>query len=273
MSNKTYQASLRFLICIFFLITSASAFADVSVWQGPYIGTFLGGSFGNNHITTDTGVVMSTSYLTTATDINAVNSAGTSRNNPNSLMGGFEAGHDWTWKQIAYGMIVDYNKFSLSSSDHINSVSYPSSSDRYSVYTSMSTNWLFTFRARLGYQAMVHWPSLFYITGGPALTQLEVNNHFSDNASLSGLGGNSTSQDKIGWTAGTGIEFAAFRHTSIYLEYLYTKIPSVKTTSSIANTEGGFGIPVGSLISPFSTTGEFHANLIKIGLNYRFDEK
>jgi opacity protein-like surface antigen len=56
------------------------------------------------------------------------------------------------------------------------------------------------------------------------------------------------------------------------LEYLYVSVPSVRTTDSIANTQGGFGIPEQSMISSISSTTNFHANVFKIGLNYRFDE-
>ena len=99
-----------------------------------------------------------------------------------------------------------------------------------------------------------------------------MNNNFSDSTASAGAGGTDTSQNQIGWTLGAGIDLASFSHTTLDLEYLYVNVPSVKTTSSIYNSAGGFGIPAQSMNSPFSTTGKFHANLFKIALNYRFDE-
>ncbi len=184
---------------------------------------------------------------------------------------GFQMGHDWIWKQMTYGIALDYGSLPLSSSRVVNNT-YPNNSDQYSIDTSMHTNWLFTLRGKLGYQRMLKYPSLLYLTGGMAMTKLKVSNNFSDNSSLLGTGESESTQNQIGWTVGAGIEVAAFKNTSVNLEYLYIDIPSIKTTSSIFNTQGGFGIPEQSLISPFSTTTNFCANLLKIGLNYRFDE-
>lgn len=257
-------------LALSFLIPT-TAFANTYNWQGPYAGVYLGGGFGNNHVSTDTGSVADTSYFTTATDINAVNSAGSWTKNPSTMIGGIQVGHDWVWKQMVYGVALDYSSLSLSSSTTTNAT-YPDSTDQYSIYTSMRTNWLFTLRGRVGYQNTFCLPSLFYLTGGMAMTQLKVSNSFSDSSAFAGTGGSSTAQNQIGWTAGAGVEVAALNHISVDFEYLYVKVPSVKTSGYIGNTQGGFGLPVQSLISPLSTTANFHANIFKIGLNYRFDE-
>jgi outer membrane immunogenic protein len=115
-------------------------------------------------------------------------------------------------------------------------------------------------------------PSFAYLTGGMAMTQLKVSNSFNDNSALAGAGSSHTSQNQIGWTAGAGIEVAVRDHVSVDFEYLYVRVPSVKTMGSISNAEAGFGIPPLSMNSPFSTSADFNANIFKIGLNYRFDE-
>jgi outer membrane immunogenic protein len=272
MKGLEHMENVNRLAYLFFSLSLISTSVSAATWQGPYVGAFLGEGFGNNHTSTSTGSVTDTSYFTTPADINSVNNAGTSTKNPASMIVGIQAGHDWVWKQMVYGVAFDYSTLPLSSSTNVSNNTYPDSSDQYSIYTSMSTNWLFTLRGRLGYQTMLHWPTLFYLTGGMALTQLKVNNSFSDNSAFSGAGGTSNSENKIGWTAGAGIELASFKHVSVDLEYLYVHMPSVKTNSSITNTEPGIGIPAQSLTSTFSTTGNFHASLIKLGLNYRFDE-
>lgn len=168
--------------------------------------------------------------------------------------------------------MFDYSVFPLNSSHSATNVTYPDGSNNYSVYSSMSMNWLSTLRGRIGYEASLHWPALLYLTGGLALTQLRVNNNFNDDSSYAGAGGNSTSQNQIGWTAGAGIELASLNHLSVMFQYLYVSIPSMTTNSSISNSAGGFGIPSQSLTSSFSTKGQFYSNLVTLGLNYRFDE-
>jgi outer membrane immunogenic protein len=263
---------LRYIFASLLLSFSIPASATIYNWQAPYVGAYLGGGFGNNSVSTHAGSVTSTSYFTTSADANTVSNAGTWTKNPSALIAGLEAGHDWVWKQMVYGVAFDYSTISLSSSNTANNT-YPDSLDQYSLYTSMRTNWLFTLRGRVGYQTVLCLPSFFYLTGGMAMTQLQVNNSFSDNSAFAGTGSNSTTQNQIGWTAGAGVEVAApLKHVTVDFEYLYVDVPSVKTMASLSNTQGGFGISPQSMTSPLSTTANFHANLFKVGLNYRFDE-
>lgn len=268
----TFCYEFASLLLISSTITFAATNTTTTHWQGPYIGAYLGGGFSNNHLSTDTGNVTDTSYFTNSADINAINNAGTSTQHPSQLIAGIQAGHDWTWQQMVYGVATDYGTMPLSSSYNVNNAAYPNSADTYSVSTSMNTNWLFTLRGRIGYQTTLRWPSLLYVTGGMAITQLTVNNTFSDTSPLTGTAHNSASENQIGWVLGAGIEIMSFSHASIDLEYLYVKVPNVKVTSALTNTADGFGIPAQSLTNPFSTSAEFHANLLRLGLNYRFDE-
>lgn len=271
MTIKYRQHILYPAFTVLLLSASSTGFTATQNWQGPYAGAFLGGGFGNNHVSTDAGTITSSSYFTTTADVNAVNTAGTTRNTPSSAFFGILAGHDWVWKQMVYGVVADYGALPLSSSTSVSKV-YPDNTDTYSVYTSMSTNWLFTLRGKLGYQTSYQWPGVLYLTAGMAMTKLKVNNSFSDNSSLSGLGGTSHSENQIGWTVGAGYELASFGHATLDLEYLYVSVPSVSANSSIYNSVAGFGVPVQSQSSPFSSSGSFHTSLLRLGLNYRFNE-
>lgn len=268
-TQRNFLRAFTFLLLSFSM--PASVLAATLMWQGPYAGAYLGGGFGNINPSTNAGSATSTSYFSTSADINAVNNAGTWTNNAGTVIAGIQAGHDWGWKQLVYGVAVDYGMLPLSSSS-TTSNTYPGASDQYSVYTSMQTNWLFTFRGRAGYQPMLPVPTLLYLTGGMAITQLKIHNSFNDNSALAGTGSSTTAQNQIGWTAGVGIEIAAFNHTSVDFEYLYVNVPSVKSMGTISNANGGFGIPPQSMNSPFSTSADFYANIFKIGLTYRFDE-
>lgn len=266
--TNVYRFSLLF---IFLSIASSAALAALPSWQGPYLGVYSGGSFGNEHTSTDVGTVTNSSYFTNSANVNAVNNAGAEEHHVQSTIIGIQAGHDWAWNQIVYGIAFDYSALPLVSSSTADNLIYPDNSGRYSVDASMSTHWLFTLRGRVGFATTTWWPTLFYLTGGPALTQLKVSNSFNDNVS-GAAGGNQTVENKKGWVAGAGLDLMPFNHLSLYFEYLYLQVPSVKNTSSITNTQGGFGIPTQSMTSPFTTIGKFHANVIKIGLNYKFDE-
>lgn len=264
---------VAFILLFFSMIISlTSSAATLSYWQRPYFGAYLGHGFGSSHNTTNTGTVTDTSYFPTILDSHAINQAGAFSDNPNATTVGIEAGHDWIWKQWVYGVVFDYGSFTFGSSKAVNNVMYPDNTDTYSVSTSVSTHGLFTLRGRLGWSLDLKIPALFYLTGGAAMTQLKVSNQFSDNSALAGMAASTAYQNKLGWISGAGIEIAAFKNISFALEYLYLHVPSVKTSTTISNTTDGFGIPPDSLTSPFSTTGQFHASLVKLELNYRFDE-
>lgn len=267
--SKTYRYP-GLVATILFISSSVVA---APIWQGPYIGAYFGAGFGNNDTTTNIGTVTDLSYFTNANNIAIVNQSGSWTKHPISLIGGIQAGHDWSWQQMVFGVIVDYGTLSLSSSNHVPNITFLDNSDQYSIYTSIKTNWLFTLRARLGYQTIIYaQPTLFYLTSGMAMTQLKVANVYTDNSSLAGAGSGYLAENQIGWALGAGIEVLAYCNMSVSLEYLYVQIPSATTEAFISNTAEGFGIPALSLTNPFNTRGKFYGNLIKITMNYRFNE-
>jgi outer membrane immunogenic protein len=103
-------------------------------------------------------------------------------------------------------------------------------------------DWLATARLRLGYAGWNNW--LPYLTGGAA---------FGDIKATDGAG--SATKTAIGWTAGLGVEYAFLGNWSTKLEYLYTDLG--KVTCSAPDCAGDVDI-------------KFKANIIKVGLNYRF---
>lgn len=268
----TQQQNLRYVFTSFLLFFSMPALATTLMWQGPYAGVYVGAGVGNNRVSSNVGGVTSSSYLTNPTDVNAVTSAGAWEKNAISSMFGIQVGHDWVFNQMVYGVVLDYSTLSLSSSNTTTNT-YADGSGQYSVHTAMQTNWFSTLRARVGYPTLLrHFPSLLYLTGGMTLAGLKVNNSFNDTLALAGASGNTTSQNQIGWAAGAGIEIATYRQITVDFEYLYVRVPSVTTAGFIYNSAPGFGIPAQSMNNAFSSTANFHANILKIGLNYRLNE-
>lgn len=103
-------------------------------------------------------------------------------------------------------------------------------------------SWLGTARARLGYAG---WNNLMpYITGGAAFGDIKATQ-----------GATAFTKTKIGYTAGVGLEYAFLGNWSTKVEYLYADLG--KSTCDVATC----GI---------ETEAKFKANLVRVGLNYRF---
>ena len=102
--------------------------------------------------------------------------------------------------------------------------------------------WFGTARGRIGY-AFDRW--LPYLTCGAAFGDIK----------MSPSTGLAETKTKIGWTAGAGVEWAFAANWSTKVEYLYTDLG--KSTCSAASC----GV---------DTDVSFKANIVRVGLNYRF---
>jgi len=98
-------------------------------------------------------------------------------------------------------------------------------------------DWLGTARGRLGYAFGRFLP---YVTGGAAFGDVKTN--------IAGIGG--ASDTKVGWTLGGGLEYGIAGPWSIKAEYLY--------------------VDLGSGSSVLGSSANFHTNIVRAGLNYRF---
>jgi outer membrane immunogenic protein len=98
-------------------------------------------------------------------------------------------------------------------------------------------DYLATIRGRVGYAFDRFLP---YVTGGAAFGNVKN--------TVAGIG--STDQSNVGWTVGGGLEYAISGPWSIKAEYLYVDL-------------GDSGSVLGS-------TSNFHENVVRAGLNYRF---
>ena len=103
-------------------------------------------------------------------------------------------------------------------------------------------HWLGTARGRIGYAFDRFMP---FVTGGAAFGDIK--------ATPVGFGSQTTT--KAGWTLGAGGEFAVAGPWTAKVEYLYVDL-------------GKANCPVGNCA--VSTDVNFHTNLVRTGLNYRF---
>lgn len=240
-------------------------------WTGWYAGLNAGGAWGRSDVATTTAL-SPTSYFGGG-NIPAVNAAGTGAIDPNGFTGGGQIGYNWqlapTW---VAGIETDFSYFHLSGSRNV-TAPYPANPPfAFNFQESVQTNWLFTARPRLGW-ANNNW--LVYVTGGVAVTQLKYNSTFTDNYSLIGIPSNvldigALSTAKVGWTIGGGVEAALWSNWSAKLEYLFVDFGSIAGTStnSISPAYAAF---FGSSTNPFFHSAELTANILRLGLNYKFN--
>jgi outer membrane immunogenic protein len=97
--------------------------------------------------------------------------------------------------------------------------------------------WFGTARGRIGYAG---WGSMMpYITAGAAFAGVE-----------NSIGPASTSETRVGWTAGVGLEYMVWTNWSMKFEYLYADL--------------------GTADAPGPSTVDMNSHIIRAGLNYRF---
>jgi outer membrane immunogenic protein len=118
--------------------------------------------------------------------------------------------------------------------------------------------------------------ALIYAKGGWAW---EFGQHsLNPTAPFNVMGGNNSqasitaatsSQFQTGWTFGAGVEYAVWHNWSAFLEYNYldfgTKAANSTHLLSLPNN-----VPA-SLVLPIQATATERINVVKVGLNYRFD--
>jgi outer membrane immunogenic protein len=103
-------------------------------------------------------------------------------------------------------------------------------------------DWLGTARLRLGY---ARWNNLLpYITGGAAFGNIKAT-----------AGGASVTKTNIGYAVGAGLEYAFLGAWSAKVEYLYTDLGKATCDAATCGIENEI---------------KFKANLVRVGLNYRF---
>jgi outer membrane immunogenic protein len=238
-------------------------------WTGFYIGGNAGYGWGRSDLdTTAAGPTYPPGYFA-ATSLPAINAAGQGSVDPHSFVGGGQLGYNWQTGSIVAGLEADFDYFRMNASRAVSGI-YPCciANSPFTLAQSVSTNWLFTARPRLGW-AVNNW--LFYATGGVAVTDLSSSQSFTD-AYLSTINAGesfSASSTRAGWVAGAGIEYGVSRNWSLRAEYLHVDFGSVSGTGAM--------VPNAVLIAqgntapnPFNHSANLTADILRLGINYRF---
>jgi len=120
-------------------------------WSGFYIGANIGGAWSHSNADSPLGLPCTVCYIpSVVTDINAqaaqsVHSSG--------VTGGLQLGYNIQMSNFVYGVETDFNAMNLrgsqSTSAYFTGFPGPGAAPLYT--NSISANWLFTARARLGF--------------------------------------------------------------------------------------------------------------------------
>ncbi|HWK95760.1 MAG TPA: outer membrane protein [Pseudolabrys sp.] len=155
------------------------------------------------------------------------------------FVGGGQIGYNWqaVGSPLVLGLEADFQGTSLKNSATVTTILGPTTGE--SKVPAFGT-----VRGRIGYAFD---RALIYATGGWAYSNTK--------ASVSAPGFSaSDSKWASGWTLGGGAEWAFAGPWSVKAEYLYVNAKSVDLNI------GGVGV----------STGDYHYNVVRAGLNYRF---
>jgi outer membrane immunogenic protein len=242
-------------------VYKAPPMAPVYSWTGAYIGLNGGYSWGDSEVSTST-VFAAGAYFDPASPP-AIAAAGNQSVKPNGFTGGGQIGYNWQASSAGViGLEADFEYFGLKGSVSSGAVYPCCAPSSFTITQNVKTDWLATFRARLGY--LITPATLIYITGGGALTNLQGTFGFTDNFAAAAESG-AFNTTKLGWTAGGGIEWAMASGWSAKAEYLFVSFPTVTTMSS--NLTSTFGPAPANV---FTHSADLDAHIVRVGLNYKF---
>jgi outer membrane immunogenic protein len=230
-------------------------------WTGFYVGGTAGTAWGSFDPTTSISFIPQPPGYFDPTSVPVVNAVGLQSIKATGFTGGLEAGYNLQAGNVVGGIEIDFGYLGLAGSAQGSGL-YPCCAPTgFTINSSAHTDWLLTARPRLGI-ASNNW--LYYVTGGVAVTNLNGNFTFSDNAN-SAMETGSIPSTKAGYTVGGGVEAALWRNWSVKAEYLYVDFGRLSTTSNnFTSTLVAFPA------AEFSHSIDLKANIARVGLNYRF---
>jgi outer membrane immunogenic protein len=231
-------------------------------WSGFYLGGTAGAAWGSLRLKTSTP--FSGAYFPDTATQGAVNAAGMQAIKRHDIPIGLEAGYNWQAPRSPWvvGIEADIQSLRLSGGVQSGPVGYPGFPRAFfTVSSAASADWLLTARPRLGF-ALDQW--LFYVTGGLAVARPTAEYAFADSGGT--IESATVARTRLGYAAGGGVEVALGNNWSAKAEYLFVDFrpSSVVSSNLIALTTP---LPA----QPFIHSVDLKADILRLGLNYRFD--
>ncbi len=270
--------SIALIAAVYSVGSTASAFAaDIPTkapvapvaatynWTGFYIGANIGYGWGLND-PTYSFVGFQNTFLRAALNDQRTDHV-------NGVLGGLQLGYNWQAGNIVYGIETDFQASGQEGTTTFQSgiaVPLAGGSNPTSISNTTKIDWFGTTRGRIGF-ASGRW--LAYATGGVAYGRVKTNGVASPvtiviaNTPFAW----SSSDTKLGWTVGGGVEAALVGNWSWKAEYLYVDLGSIAASTNLGAQ--CFGVPGGGCVIITSgsgtITGKITDNIVRLGLNYR----
>jgi outer membrane immunogenic protein len=229
---------------------ATAPFTFTGFYAGANVGGVLGGS---KYLETPSGA-----FGPAAASVAGV---GTSSASPRGVLGGLEAGYNWQLGHFVLGIETDFSGWDMSANSGetdqgVPPPGFPGTLITYSSSGTVTSNWLYTLRPRVGF---ANGNMLTYLTAGLAVTNLRFSESITLGSGAPTLTG-STSTTVAGWTAGGGVEYALSYNWFIKAEYLYASF----SNQNAAQVVGPFPTLTGT------ATANLNANILRGGFDYRF---
>jgi outer membrane immunogenic protein len=219
-----------------------SVAAPIYDWTGSYAGVNAGGVWGSS----------SDNWIADPIIFNpSIPATGTHTFEPDGFIGGGQLGYNYQMNNLVLGGEADMNYTGLSAS-RFAPIPPPFAN---TVGGSVTSNWLATFRGRLG---IANNGLLLYLTGGLAVANVKYLDGTVFNRPIPAT--NSSSSTQTGWIIGGGAEYAVSQSWSLKGEYLHVDLGE--------ETNTGINSVVGN-IPQISFTHHLTENIARLGLNYR----
>jgi outer membrane immunogenic protein len=220
-----------------------------ATWTGYYFGVNAGGVWAN------TDIDWSLNPVGFGPAGVLVEQAASGRLKTSGFTGGGQIGLNKQFDALVFGLEADLQYTDLSGTRTGGVIVPPGLFDSFTQ--SVESNWLGTLRGRLGV-AFGSW--LPYATGGLAVARVSYTD-FGVFPFLPSTNSASSTETRVGWTLGGGVEWKFAPSWSIKAEYLYVDLGS--TTYTSLNSVVGASA---SIIHNHHLT----ENIARVGLNYSF---
>lgn len=215
-------------------------------WTGFYIGLNAGGAWGRS----DVDALTEENF---ASQVPFENAAGTRSFRPAGFIGGGQVGYNWQTGNFVLGIEADAQYQDLRASSVVNPV-IPGVGGI--MTQSVKSDFLATVRPRIG---VVFGSALFYATGGLAVGTVK---NFDAVTGVPPITESAfTSDTRVGWTAGGGVEWGFTPNWSVKAEYLYVDLG---TSSHRTPDFPGF------TLTGIVFNSHFTEQVARVGINYRW---
>ena len=230
-------------------------------FKGFYVGANAGGAFGRFDV--DTIPIFSPTGYFASTSTPAIAAASSQQFKPKSFTAGGQAGYNFQWDNVVFGLEWDFGKMDLSGSTTATRTYPCCAPTSFTVTQTAETSWVMTVRPRVG---VVFGRTLLYGTAGGAVTSVKYTALFTDTFATAHE--NASLEDKRpGWVVGGGAEFRLSHHLSVKGEYLDAGFGTATVTS---NNLTAFSPPIAFPTNLFTHSVALHAMIARGGINFRF---